>query len=111
MKVIYIDDSPEDREILARELPPPEYELVTAASIDEAKEKIKRNGHEAIVTDCKMPGYSGAEAVLELDRFYGIPIIALTGAMSDDAISELKAAGAFDVVFKTGEFVRVLKRA
>lgn len=111
MKVIYIDDSVEDRELLLRDFRPPEYEVFTAASIDEAIDRLEPNGHEAIITDLGMPGYSGTDAVRRLHERYAVPIIALTGAIPEAVIRELFAAGAFDVVFKTGDYAKVLKRS
>jgi CheY-like chemotaxis protein len=64
------------------------YDVESAMSGKEALEKIHQSAPDVIVLDLMMPemnGFEVARAVKSDERFKNIPIIMLTGYISDDA--------------------------
>ena len=57
--ILVVDDSPENIELLETQLVPHGYEIVTAASGEEALEKLSGNPIDLILLDVMMPGIDG----------------------------------------------------
>lgn len=99
-KILIADDEFNTRETLARYMRR-SYDVDTAIDGSEAKEKIKGNKYDLILTDLRMPGADGFE-VLECANTAGkrTPCIVLTAYGSIvDAVRAVKS-GAFDFVSK-----------
>ncbi|UCG11002.1 MAG: response regulator [Deltaproteobacteria bacterium] len=100
-KVLIVDDESVVRELLADFLKDEGYEVIAAASGDEAIGKVERENPDLILLDLKMPGISGIELCRRFkaeERTRSIPIIIITGLSSKEA--EALEAGVDDFVAK-----------
>jgi signal transduction histidine kinase/ActR/RegA family two-component response regulator len=90
-RVLVVDDDADTRELATEALAQAGVVVTTAASVDEAFERIHLDPPDAIVADIGMPVVSGYELVHRLradPRLAGIPAVALTaygGAEARDA--------------------------
>lgn len=103
LKVLLIDDDPEDRFLIRDILEKSEMQidLEEAASSSEGLEKLKSNSYDCAIVDYVIPGVTGLD-VLQMSRDAGVntPFIILTGYGDDDLASELIRRGAFDYLSK-----------
>lgn len=100
LKVLVVDDSPSDRELTVYQLGriwPFEREMavVTAASGEEALEKIFTSRLSLVVLDWNLPRMSGVE-VLKAARRYQVdlPIVVLSGLRREEIKVNLEELGA-----------------
>lgn len=100
-QVLVVDDDPTIRSLLRPHLQDVGFEVLTAASTDEALDNIARDGlpHLAIV-DIKMPGRSGIELCQEIHRYSDLPIIMLTAVDDEETVVEAIQQFAEDYVTK-----------
>jgi twitching motility two-component system response regulator PilH len=87
-KILVVDDSPTERFLLADLLSRRGYEVITAASAEEALIKVRTERPMLVVMDVVMPGTSGFQATRAITRdpaTQSIPVILCTskGAESD----------------------------
>ena len=113
--ILVVDDDPGLRELLAEELGGADYRVLTAASADEAIERIGRDAVDVVVTDLRMPGPSGVDLCRDVVRLFPeVPVILMTGFGSMDAAVEAIRAGAYDFLtkpFETEALELTLERA
>jgi PAS domain S-box-containing protein len=103
LRLLLVEDSEADAEILARELKRAGFavefaRVQTAAQVQAA---LDRGSWDIIVGDNSMPGFSGREA-LEIVRSRGldIPFIFVSGTMGEDLAASALEAGAGDALAK-----------
>lgn len=80
-KILVVDDSPTDRQYLTDILAKSGYQVSTAASAEEALEKVKQQRPDLVLMDVVMPGQNGYQATRTLSKDSGtkdIPIIICT---------------------------------
>ena len=71
------------------------YEVVTAASGDEAAERLAKDKFDLVLTDIKMPGMDGLELLAEIKAKYpGTKVIVMTAFGSMEKKEESLAIGA-----------------
>ena len=71
------------------------YEVVTAASGDEAVERLAKDKFDLVLTDIKMPGMDGLELLAEIKAKYpGTKVIVMTAFGSMEKKEESLAIGA-----------------
>jgi CheY-like chemotaxis protein len=71
------------------------YEVVTAASGDEAAEKLAQQRFDLVLTDIKMPGMDGLELLMQIKAKYpGTKVIVMTAFGSMEKKEESLAKGA-----------------
>ncbi len=91
------------------------HAVITAASAEDAMEKIAASAPAAVFLDNKLPGQTGLEALpLIRDRWPDIPVIMMTAYGSVDTASQALDSGAFDYLGKPvdlSQIRRVLSRA
>jgi signal transduction histidine kinase len=104
MRILLIDDNPDDRALarraLGRELPNLEIaEIADAALLDQA---LEAGGFEAVITDYHLR-WSDGLAVLRRakERFPDCPVIMFTGTGSEEIAVEAMKSGLDDYVVKT----------
>jgi DNA-binding response OmpR family regulator len=88
-RILVVDDDPKIRQLVDLRLTPAGYEVLTAASGEEALGVIERQGlpHLAIV-DIVMPGMNGFEFCEVVQRFSDLPVILLTAMGEEDTVVE-----------------------
>ncbi|MBF0317715.1 MAG: response regulator [Nitrospirae bacterium] len=100
-KLLVVDD---DRTLLSSVvmiLEEEGYEVSSASNGKEALEVLKRDGHDVVVTDIKMPGMSGLE-LIEAIKSTGIetPVILMTAFVEIKTTIEAIRKNAFDFIIK-----------
>ena len=111
-KILVIDDDPLVRESVKRILKREGYIPELAESAREAVRKAGEQYFDLIISDIRMPGKNGVEAIREIRNLFDekarkdIPIIFITGyaEMSD----ELKAVHLGEVILKPFDLQRLV---
>jgi len=111
--ILVVDDQFQNIELLEAYLVPQGYEIVKAASGEEALEKLSGNQIDLILLDVMMPGMSGIEVLQKLraDKKTGlIPVVMVTVLKeTEDKIKALEA-GCDDFISKPFDKVELLAR-
>jgi len=103
LRLLLVEDSEADAEILARELKRAGFavefaRVQTAAAVEAA---LSRSEWDIIVGDNSMPGFSGTEALaIVRARGLDIPFIFVSGTMGEDLAASALEAGAGDALAK-----------
>ncbi len=111
-KILVIDDDHLVLESVNRVLKREGYETSLAQSADEAISKAREESFDLVISDIRMPGKNGVEAIREMRRLFDekirkdIPIIFITGyaEMSD----QLKAEHLGEVILKPFDLSKLL---
>jgi|GEM_PF-1990775 len=103
LRVLYVEDDPRDAELCLGQLKAAGYEV--RAGVVSSREKfaaaLRSGGYDIVLADCKMPGWSGAEALKILQREQAeTPFVVVTGAVGDEVAAELIKQGAADYILK-----------
>jgi len=73
----------------------PDYEVDTAASGEEAAEKLRKVNYDLVITDISMPGMSGIELLDYIKaNFPGTEVIVMTAYGSEEKKEEAMQSGA-----------------
>lgn len=115
LRLLIVDDSAEDAEMIVRELRRAGYTLVyervdTLASM----RSLLHWEWDLILADYKMPGFSGLDALAEFKTWKrDIPFIVVSGAIGEECAVDTVKAGAQDYVLKDrlARLVPVVRRA
>jgi len=95
LRICLIDDDVVVLESLAAGLRDAGYEVSTATGAAAGLDLVSHGGVDAIVTDMKMPGASGAQLIAEARaRWLHLPIIAISGVTELDGKSVIDTARA-----------------
>src|SRR5271170_626793 len=103
IKILLVDDTPENLVSLEASLDGLGQELVLAHSGTEALRHLLEDDFAAILLDVKMPemdGFQTAELIRSRKRSRDIPILFLTGYKSDEHLFRGYDLGAVDFLFK-----------
>jgi len=100
-RVLLVDDEPAIVKLLGKLLATDGFEVVTAASGEEALERLEGEEFSLLVTDKNLPGLSG----IEVARFARnirpfMPVLLITGYASEDSALEALSLGVSDYVVK-----------
>jgi two-component system cell cycle sensor histidine kinase/response regulator CckA len=103
MKILHLEDNPHDaalvRDLLAIDWPDCEIKVVAAR--DEFLGALAAGGHDLIISDYRLPGFDGLEALqLARERAPHIPFIFYSGTLGEERAIEAVRAGAADYVIK-----------
>jgi len=103
LKILILEDEPNDAELIQRQLRISALDF-TARRVDNRPDLIaalENFAPDLVLADYKLPGFTGAEALVHLRRVHPeVPVIMVTGALGDEAAIELLKAGAKDYVLK-----------
>lgn len=102
VKILIVEDHPDSREILKIQIEIIGYEVVEAASGEEALDKAVAEHPDLVIMDLGLPGISGLEATTKLKadpKTADIPVVAYT-AWPEDIMKE-KAKKASIAAFLT----------
>jgi hypothetical protein len=104
IKVLMVDDRPENLLALEATLEPLGLHLIKALSGEDALRHLLRSEFAVILIDVQMPGMNGFELAVEIrksPRFRDVPVIFLTAINKSDAhVAQGYAEGAVDYLFK-----------
>jgi CheY-like chemotaxis protein len=93
-KVLVVDDDPVVRKSFDRVLSSKGYAVITAASGEEALNKLEGEKYDIVYSDIRMPGVSGLELAETVKaRRPWTPVVIITGYGTDAAEARAKAAG------------------
>ena len=114
-RVLVVDDEENLRLVLQTMLKKSGYDVATAASAEEALERLGAFGPDFVLSDVRMPGMSGLELCAELQARHSPATVILMSAYGsvELAIDAMKA-GAYDYVskpFKKDEVLLSLRKA
>ena len=104
IRVLYVDDEPDIREVAAMSLElDPEFEVRTADGGKEALQLTEQWAPNVILLDVMMPGMDGPQTFAELQARPGssaIPVIFITARTQAADVRRLVALGAKGVIAK-----------
>ncbi|MCX7931508.1 MAG: response regulator [Rhodovarius sp.] len=114
MKVLYVDDEPDIREIVEVALSlDPAIDVRLCASGAEALRELRGFAPDLIMLDVMMPGMDGPAVMSEirkLPEFADTPIIFCTARTQTREAERLRALGACDIVEKPFDPMRLAAR-
>jgi two-component system response regulator PilR (NtrC family) len=113
--LLFVDDEPSLRELMAERLKERGFEVTAADSGEKALQLLEQFAFDVVVTDLRMPGIDGSQVIAAaLERYPGIVAIVITGyGTVKDAVDAIKR-GAADFVakpFQFDELMHVLQKA
>jgi DNA-binding response OmpR family regulator len=101
MRVLLVDDEEELVTTLVERLEIRGHAAVGVLTGEDAIARVKEQMFDVAVLDLKMPGEDGVEIMQRLKRICpGLPIVLLTGHMSEGASERGMQAGADDYIIK-----------
>ncbi|MBL8089907.1 MAG: response regulator [Anaerolineales bacterium] len=93
--VLYVEDNPDNRNLIRRVLSADGYDMIEAAKAEQAFEKLENEKIDLILMDINMPdmdGYTLTAKIKQIEKFSKIPIIAVTAnVMRGDREKSLEA--------------------
>ena len=114
-RILIIDDEGEMRELLAKVLEKNGYQVTAAADGGHALDLLEKEPMDLVVTDVRMPGMDGMEAlkaIKELNPDTGVIVMTAFGSI-DQAVQAVKE-GAHDYIskpFKIDEMLLTIRNA
>ena len=114
LRILIVDDSPEDRELYRRLLgqdPEQQYELLEAEQGEEGLELAHREKPDCLLLDYRLPDVDGLEFLRRLLDDGPMPVIVLTGQGSEAVAVQAMKGGAQDYLLKGAITRQELKRA
>jgi two-component system response regulator HydG len=99
--ILIVDDSPDQRELLKRNLKPMGFQVYTASNVKEALNILENTKIDLVITDLKMPEVSGLDLVRHVrDNLKNTEVMMITGYPSIESAVEAVKAGADDYLAK-----------
>jgi signal transduction histidine kinase len=103
LRVLMVEDSEDDAELLSRELRrggfDPVFERVESAAALESA--LASKPWDLVISDYSIPGFSGTEALKVVrDRGYDVPFVFVSGTISEEIAVDAMKAGAHDYIMK-----------
>ncbi|WP_414660323.1 response regulator [Horticoccus sp. 23ND18S-11] len=103
MRILHLEDNRHDAELVADLLKSqwPECQVTVVSNRESFLAALAGPGHDVILSDFKIPGFSGQEALqLTLELAPDTPFIFLSGTVGEDTAVELVHSGAADYLLK-----------
>jgi DNA-binding NtrC family response regulator len=114
-EVLVLDDELNIRKILSAMLEAEGYLVHLAATLAEAKEKLRTQKVQAVLSDLRLTREDGLQLLKWVrDEQFSVPVIILTAHGTIDSAVDAMKQGAFDYLskpFDRAELVRVIKKA
>ena len=93
--ILYVEDNPDNRNLIRRVLKAEGYVVVEASHADQAIHKLEKETIDLILMDINMPGMDGytlTAKIREMEKYSNIPIVAVTAnVMRGDREKSLEA--------------------
>ncbi len=103
MKILVVDDTEDNREMLSFILEMDGHEVIEACNGQEGVDAVKNSPPDLILMDVLMPVMDGFEATSTIREYLGdtyIPILFLTGLSDDETLSKCLSIGGDDFLYK-----------
>ena len=101
IRILAVDDEPDLRSLLRILLKNKGYEVLEAASGQEAVDKVRSEPRiDLVIMDIMMPGLNGIEACAEIRKFSTVPMLFLTAKSQLADKAEAYASGGDDYLAK-----------
>src|SRR4249919_3429265 len=115
LHLLFVDDEPALRSLMAERLGERGFEVIEADSGEKAIQMLEQFAFDVVITDLRMPGIDGTRVIeTALERYPGIVGIVITGyGTMKDAVDAIKR-GASDFIakpFQFDELLHVLQKA
>ena len=108
-RILIVDDEKEVRDVLARMLKGAGFEVLKAASGEQALQLADTTRVDLVITDLWMPGMNGVEVLQELEkRRLGVEVVVLSGHVTEATRQKMDSLGAFAVLTKPFGFSELL---
>jgi PAS domain S-box-containing protein len=118
IRILYLDDSPLDAKLITSIIEDPREELPATVECvltrDAYLAALQRRDHDVILSDHRMPGYTGDDALRDARTICpDVPFIMVTGELGEELAIETLKRGAVDYVLKDNlvRLVPSIKRA
>jgi two-component system, NtrC family, response regulator HydG len=113
--ILVVDDAPETREVLQRNLEAEGYQVRTVCGVPEALAVLERTPIDLVITDYKMPKVSGLDLVLHVrENLPDTEVVMITGYASIEGAIEAIKGGAEEYLakpFTDAELFDAVRRA
>ena len=113
MRLLIVDDIPDNREILARRLQRRGFSVTEAAGGVDALQRLERESFDLVLLDIRMPDMDGLEVLRRVRSAKSqtdLPVIMCTANNASADVVDALAAGANDYVSKPIDFPVLLAR-
>jgi two-component system cell cycle sensor histidine kinase/response regulator CckA len=103
LRVLLVEDSPQDAELIAWELRRAGYDvtLTTVSQAAELTAALQRQRWDLILSDYKLPGFSAVDALRAMhEHNVDLPFIIVSGSVGEEQAVEAMREGAHDYVMK-----------
>lgn len=114
-RILIVDDEQSMREFLEIFFRRQDYDVATAASVDEALADIESKDFDLVISDIQMPGRTGIELLKILRKdFPDVLVIMITAFGTTETAIEAMKDGAYDYItkpFKVDEIRLVVEKA
>lgn len=111
IKVLIVDDDANMRTTLVDILTEDGYEVIEAASGEEALDEGRKEKPEVILLDTRLPGIDGNEVCRQIKKIEKLAtkVIVYTGHVDAVDAGKARGSGADDYVVKTSDFSLLLE--
>jgi diguanylate cyclase (GGDEF)-like protein/PAS domain S-box-containing protein len=103
LRILCAEDVPADAELYLRVLQDAGYEVAAdvVSTREEFSRKLESGSYDVVLSDHRMPSWSGTDALEALKRSTkDIPFLLVTGAIGEEAAAEFIKQGATDYILK-----------
>jgi PAS domain S-box-containing protein len=110
LRVLLVEDSEDDAEILLRELRRGGYDVVhrRVKAAETMRRALSQGSWDIVISDFAMPGFDAAAAISALtESGHDIPVLVVSGTIGEETAVEALKAGAADFMVK-GRLARLL---
>jgi signal transduction histidine kinase len=114
LRILIVDDSPEDREVYRRMLqqdPERRYEFLDAELGEDGLRLAREERPDCLLLDYRLPDVDGLEFLARLGQERKVPVIVLTGQGNEAVAVEAMKGGAQDYLLKGSISRQSLQRA
>ena len=106
-RLLVVEDHPATLEVLSRLLRRQGHEVVTATTVQAARQAAARQTFDLLISDIGLPDGSGTDLMAELTRDHGLRGIAFSGYGMEDDLQRAKEAGFLAHIVKPIDFARL----